>query len=298
MLEFDERIIKYAIVDIGANSVRMNIYDIDTQTGEFSVAASARSMLGLAAYAKNGTLSNDGAGKLFAVLREFLARANSIPCDLFSAFATASLRGLSNSKKILRDIKAGLGIDIEIISGAAEARYDHAAIRFRFPETENGILIDMGGGSTEIVHFEGDGVRNAVSLPIGCVMLGKNFTACTKKDPFPNETEMENIRINRDSRNLANRATNCDQANLNKQLSAGAKQAEAITAYSLRHSLGGLPRDLQELGRLRMLHPEMSLTDLGSMLSAPVGKSGVNHKMRKLMNLITEETSKDEGEKE
>ena len=195
MLSIDERIIKYAIVDIGANSIRMNIYDIDTQTGEFWVCASARSMLGLAAYAKNGTLSNDGAGKLFAVLREFLARANSIPCDCFSAFATASLRGLSNSKKILRDIKAGLGIDIEIISGAAEAGYDHAAIRFRFPETENGILIDMGGGSTEIVHFEGDGVRNAVSLPIGCVMLGKNFTACTKKDPFPNETEMENIRI-------------------------------------------------------------------------------------------------------
>ena len=194
MLDFDERIFKYAIVDIGANSIRMNIYDIDTQTGEFSVYTSARSLLGLAAYAKNGTLSNDGAGKLFAVLREFLARANSIPCDLFSAFATASLRGLSNSKRILRDIKARLGIDIEIISGEAEAGYDHAAIRYRFPETENGTLIDMGGGSTEIVRFEGDRVVNAVSLPIGCVMLGKTFTECTKKDPFPSEAEMERIR--------------------------------------------------------------------------------------------------------
>lgn len=194
MLNLDERIVKYAIVDIGANSIRMNIYDIDTQTGEFSVCASARSLLGLAAYAKNGTLSNDGAGKLFAVLREFLARANSIPCDRFSAFATASLRGLSNSKRILRDVKAGLGVDIEIISGEAEAGYDHAAIRYRFPETERGILIDMGGGSTEIVHFEQDRVVNAVSLPIGCVMLGKSFTSCTKKEPFPTEEEMERIR--------------------------------------------------------------------------------------------------------
>ena len=117
MLSIDERIIKYAIVDIGANSIRMNIYDIDTQTGEFWVCASARSMLGLAAYAKNGTLSNDGAGKLFAVLREFLARANSIPCDCFSAFATASLRGLSNSKKILRDIKAGLEAFVKVAVG-------------------------------------------------------------------------------------------------------------------------------------------------------------------------------------
>jgi len=194
LISFDERIIKYAIVDIGANSIRMNIYDIDTQTGEFSVCASARSMLGLAAYTKNGTLSNDGAGKLFAVLREFLARANSVPCDSFSAFATASLRGLSNSKRILRDVKAGLGIDIEIISGEAEAGYDHQAIRHRFPGTANGILIDMGGGSTEIVHFKGDLVQSAVSLPIGCVMLGKNFTACTKKAPFPTEAEMEKLR--------------------------------------------------------------------------------------------------------
>ena len=194
LLDFDERIIKHAVVDIGANSVRMNIYDIDTQTGEFTVCASARSMLGLAAYAKNGTLSNDGAGKLFAVLREFLARANSIPCDAFSAFATASLRGLSNSKRILREIKVGLGIDIEIISGEAEAKYDHAAIRFRFPETKKGVLIDMGGGSTEIVHFENERVLNAVSLPIGCVMLGKNFTDCSKKEPFPTKEEMENIR--------------------------------------------------------------------------------------------------------
>lgn len=194
MLDFDERIIKYAVVDIGANSVRMNIYDIDTLTGEFSVCSSARSMLGLAAYAKNGTLSKDGVGKLFAVLREFLARANSIPCDAFSAFATASLRGLSNSKRILREIKAGLGIEIEIISGETEAKYDHAAIRFRFPETAKGVLIDMGGGSTEIVHFENEKIINAVSLPIGCVMLGKNFTECSKKEPFPSEEEMKNIR--------------------------------------------------------------------------------------------------------
>ena len=52
----------------------------------------------------------------------------------------------------------------------------------------------MGGGSTEIVHFEGDRIISAVSLPIGCVMLGKNFTSVTKKDPFPTESEMEKIR--------------------------------------------------------------------------------------------------------
>ena len=194
MNDFQERIFKYAVVDIGANSVRMNIYDIDTKTGAFSVCASARSMLGLAAYARDGALTKDGYGKLFAVLREFLARANSVPCDAFAAFATASLRGLSNSGRIVADIKMGLGIDITIISGETEAGYDYIAIRHRFPEMAGGVLIDMGGGSTEIVHFDRDSVLHAASLPVGCVMLMKRFTSCSKKEPFPMERELADIR--------------------------------------------------------------------------------------------------------
>ncbi|MBE5783691.1 MAG: DNA-binding protein WhiA [Clostridiales bacterium] len=108
--------------------------------------------------------------------------------------------------------------------------------------------------------------------------------------------EMENIRIRRESRNQANRARNCDEANLKKQLSAGARQAQAITAYSLQCSLGALPQNLQEIGRLRMLHPEASLEELGQMLNKPVGKSGVNHRLRKLMEIIdTYQKNKDEA---
>ena len=98
--------------------------------------------------------------------------------------------------------------------------------------------------------------------------------------------DMENTRISRDARNKANRAMNCDQANLKKQLTAGETQAQAIVAYSLAHSLGGLPQDLQEIGRLRMLHPEASLEELGQMLDQPIGKSGANHRMRRLMEMI------------
>ena len=98
--------------------------------------------------------------------------------------------------------------------------------------------------------------------------------------------DMENIRIGRDARNQANRARNCDTANLGRQLSAGERQAKAIVQYSLAHSLGGLSKDLQEIGRLRMLHPEASLEELGQLLPTPLGKSGVNHRLRKLMAAI------------
>ena len=69
-------------------------------------------------------------------------------------------------------------------------------------------------------------------------------------------------------------------------MTAGETQAQAIVAYSLAHSLGGLPQDLQEIGRLRMLHPEASLEELGQMLDQPIGKSGANHRMRRLMEMI------------
>lgn len=113
--------------------------------------------------------------------------------------------------------------------------------------------------------------------------------------------EMENVRIRRESRNQANRARNCDEGNLKKQLSAGEKQARAIVRYSLAHSLAGLPKSLQEMGRLRMLHPEASLEDLGQMLAKPLGKSGVNHRMRRLMAVIEndmlQETTEDSEER-
>ena len=60
------------------------------------------------------------------------------------------------------------------------------------------------------------------------------------------------------------------------------------------HSLAALPRELQEIGRLRMLHPEASLEELGQMLPQPIGKSGVNHRMRRLMALIESDERKGE----
>ena len=143
---FSESTEKIAVVDIGANSVRMNVYDINTETGRFSVCDSARSMLGLAAYSVDGRLSSDGEGRLFAVLREYLARANSVPTDAFFAFATASLRGLSNTDKVLASIKRRLGIEVAVISGDEEAELDFFATLGRFGSdiASKGITVDMG----------------------------------------------------------------------------------------------------------------------------------------------------------
>ncbi|MBQ7291415.1 MAG: hypothetical protein IJW76_06820 [Clostridia bacterium] len=187
---------KYAIVDIGANSVRMIIYDIDTESGRFYPIDSARSLMGLAAYKEGGRLTPDGAGKLTAIIRDYLARANSLPCDKFSAFATASLRGLSNAGELITGIKKRFGVEIEIISGEEEAAYDFDAIRYRFGAEAypHGVVIDMGGGSTELIRFSGERAEALTSMPLGCVMLGKKFIPEIKTSLFPNKKEMYDIK--------------------------------------------------------------------------------------------------------
>lgn len=186
---------KYAIVDIGANSVRMIIYDVDTESGRFYPVDSVRNLLGLAAYKEGTRLSADGAGKLSAIIRDYLARANSVPCDKFSAFATASLRGLANADELIASIKRKYGVEIEIISGEEEAAYDFEAIRYRFGEQAfpHGTVIDMGGGSTELIRFEGESAKSLTSMPLGCVMLGKKFMPEIKKSPFPKGAEISDI---------------------------------------------------------------------------------------------------------
>jgi hypothetical protein len=100
--------------------------------------------------------------------------------------------------------------------------------------------------------------------------------------------QMENIRIHKQLRAAAVRAANCDEHNGERMLDAAQKQAEAIRQISLKQGLFTLPPALQELARLRLENPDLSLKELGDMLDPPVGKSGVNHRMRRLMEVAEE----------
>ena len=96
---------------------------------------------------------------------------------------------------------------------------------------------------------------------------------------------METIRVGKQVRAAAVRAANCDEHNGEKMLDAAQKQAETIRQISLKQGLFTLPPGLQAVARLRLEHPELSLKELGEMMDPPVGKSGVNHRMRRLMEI-------------
>lgn len=97
--------------------------------------------------------------------------------------------------------------------------------------------------------------------------------------------DLENIRIVRDMRNTVNRKVNCEAANINKTVNAAVRQIEDIRYLEAANELEKLPDGLADIARLRLANPDASLKELGEMLVPPVGKSGVNHRLRKLSQL-------------
>lgn len=97
--------------------------------------------------------------------------------------------------------------------------------------------------------------------------------------------ELENVRIVKEMRGSVNRKVNCETANLNKTVSAAVRQAEDIRYIEATIGLQNLTEGLEEIAGLRLEHPDASLKELGEMLSPPVGKSGVNHRLRKISHI-------------
>jgi len=97
--------------------------------------------------------------------------------------------------------------------------------------------------------------------------------------------ELENIRILKEMRGSINRQVNCETANINKTVSAAVKQIEDITYIRDTIGFDSLPENLEEIARARLERPEATLKELGEALDPPVGKSGVNHRLRKLSTL-------------
>lgn len=97
--------------------------------------------------------------------------------------------------------------------------------------------------------------------------------------------QLENIRIQKQMHGNANRAANCDEHNTDRTVNAADRQMEAIHLIAVSCGLDQLPPALQQAARLRMSQPEASLTELGLLMDPPLGKSGMNNRMRRLMEI-------------
>ncbi|MBP2033483.1 DNA-binding protein WhiA [Clostridium algifaecis] len=100
--------------------------------------------------------------------------------------------------------------------------------------------------------------------------------------------DLENVRIMKEMRNNINRLVNCETANLSKTVNAAVRQIESIKLIEKEIGLLRLPQNLREIAELRLKYPDESLKELGEMLNPKVGKSGVNHRLRRIEKIAEE----------
>ena len=98
----------------------------------------------------------------------------------------------------------------------------------------------------------------------------------------------EDIRVLKETKNNVNRKVNCETANLNKTVNAAVAQIQAIEKIKKRKKWNSLPPNLQEIAVLRIENPHATLEELGKMLEEPIGKSGVNHRLKKIIEIAEE----------
>ena len=123
-------------------------------------------------------------------------------------------------------------------------------------------------GERQIVYLkEGDDVSGMLAL------IGANVAAM----------ELENVRVEKDMRNYINRTSNCETANLDKQVVASIRQRAAIAAIDRHYGIHSLPASLQQAAQLRMSHPDATLQELADL--AEIQKSGMYHRLERLMKL-------------
>ena len=89
-------------------------------------------------------------------------------------------------------------------------------------------------------------------------------------------------------RNIVNRIVNCETANLSKTVNAAVRQVENIKLIQETIGISSLPENLQEIAKIRIEYEDMTLKELGEMLEPPIGKSGVNHRLRKIEEIATD----------
>ena len=174
----------YGIVDLGSNTMELTIYKIKKSGKPKSVfSVSEKSVT--STYVENNNLTQEGINKLVSILEDFDEIMDIVNVKTKYVFATASLRKIGNTEEVIAAVKKETGIDINLISGEMESIAGFNAIRDNDLTTDDGIVIDLGGGSCEVTDFVNRTSITSESMPIGSNSIYKDYVNGT----FPDETE-------------------------------------------------------------------------------------------------------------
>lgn len=179
---------KYAIIDVGSNTIRLTVNLVDDAS--IKNLFNKKIVAGLASYVERGRLNPEGIARVCDALEELKNLLSHFDIDQTAVFATASLRNISNTDEALDAIAERTGFHVNLLSGEQEAILGYYGICQEIP-VQQGILLDIGGGSTEITMFHKDGPEKARSFPIGSLNL---YSCHVKKNILPSKKERDDMK--------------------------------------------------------------------------------------------------------
>ena len=164
----------HGIIDIGSNTIRMAVYLIEG--GHFEQLMKRKATVGLASYVEDGIMQPEGIDKAVETILEYKKFLYCFKITQVTAFTTAALRNAKNSSQAVGEIEHRTGIKIQVISGDEEATLDFIGATHSL-NNSSGLLIDIGGGSTEIVTYRDRQIQYKTSLPIGSLGFAKKYVS-------------------------------------------------------------------------------------------------------------------------
>jgi exopolyphosphatase / guanosine-5'-triphosphate,3'-diphosphate pyrophosphatase len=239
---------RYAAIDIGSNSVRLEAAEV-MPGAPLRVLASDREVtrLGESVY-RTGSISREAADLTRSVLARMATLYKSLNVDGVRAVATSSVRDARNQAEFLGLASEAAATPVEVISGREEARLVQLGVQERWPQPRGRVLIvDIGGGSAELIASQDGHMVDAVSKPLGAVRLWEIFLA--SDPPAPTELRQMDAYITEKLDGVSRRLG-----------ASGWRRAIATsaTAEAVASVVGGVPRANRDLAdRLRVPAPKV-----------------------------------------
>ncbi|MEJ7902203.1 MAG: hypothetical protein WKF63_10170 [Thermomicrobiales bacterium] len=171
---------RLAVVDMGSNTLKFSVTEVEDSGAERILHSHAETVRLGAVVAITGALEPNRIERALLALRHYEIVARSYAVEACIGVATAALRTATNGDDLLEEIHRTTGWSVRVISGDEEARLAFVGLASSLPDEQDSLLVDIGGGSTELIHVSGGAVSASESLDMGSGSLADR---CFQSDP-------------------------------------------------------------------------------------------------------------------
>lgn len=171
---------RLAVIDMGTNTFNLLVAEVDnnevhfTHREKISVAFGAGSM-------QSNVISKDATDRAIDALRIFQNKAHDFACSAVQVYSTAVLRNAQNRVEVVTQIEQATHLRVEVITGEKEAHWIASSALYGIENSENALVLDIGGGSVEMIYCKKEKIISLASFPLGLTLL---FESSTWSDPL------------------------------------------------------------------------------------------------------------------